>query len=101
MALSPDGAILAAGYPDGPVQLWDAATRARIATLEGHTSGVNSVSFSSDGSLLASGSWDRTVKLWDVGTRELVGTLEGHTAWSHFGVVLARRRHPGFGRRVE
>ena len=78
MALSPDGAILAAGYQDGTIKLWDAARRTRIATLEGHTSGVSSVSFSPDGALLASGSWDRTVKLWDMGTRELMETLEGH-----------------------
>ena len=95
MALSPDGAILAAGYPDGTVRLWDAGTRTRVATLEGHTSGVNSVSFSTDGALLASGSWDQTVKLWDVGTRELVGTLEGHrdgvisVAFSPDGATLA------------
>ncbi len=82
MALSPDGTLLAStgGWGDETVTLWDAATRTRIATLEGHTSSVTSVSFSSDGALLASGSWDRTVKLWNVGTRELVGTLEGHTS---------------------
>ena len=80
MALSRDGDLLASGYQDGTVRLWDAATRTRIATLEGHTSGVGSVSFSSDGATLASGSWDQTVKLWEVGTRVLVGTLEGHTS---------------------
>ena len=78
MALSPDGALLASGHQEGTIKLWDATTRTRIATLEGHTSGVTSVSFSPNGSLLASGSWDRTVRLWDVGTRELAGTLEGH-----------------------
>ncbi|MEZ4630019.1 MAG: hypothetical protein R2880_04770 [Deinococcales bacterium] len=32
----------------------------------GHSSSVESVSFSPDGLILASGSWDNTVKLWEV-----------------------------------
>ncbi|MDE3258700.1 MAG: hypothetical protein OYM47_12765 [Gemmatimonadota bacterium] len=80
MALSPDGKVLAAGNLDGPVTLWDVARKARIATLEGNTAGVETVSFSSDGATLASGSWDRTVRLWDVKTQEPAGTLEGHSA---------------------
>ena len=96
MALSPDGATLAAGYQDG-IKLWDAATRTPITTLEGHTGRVVSVSFSSDGALLASGSWDRTVKLWDVTTRENIATLNrgGHSgfvnsvAFSPDGATLA------------
>ena len=81
MALSSDGATLAMSYRDGAIRLWDAATMARIATLEGHWSRVNSVSFSFDGTLLASGSSDNTVRLWDVLTRNLIGTLEGHRSW--------------------
>ena len=51
-----------------------------VATLEGHTSEVNSVAFSPDGTILASsGSWDNEIKLWDVNARESFATLRGHT----------------------
>ena len=51
-----------------------------VATLEGHTSEVNSLAFSPDGTLLASsGSWDREIKLWDVNARQSFATLRGHT----------------------
>ena len=51
-----------------------------VATLEGHTDSVRSVSFSPDGTL-ASGSVDRTIRLWDVGARQSIATLEEHTHW--------------------
>ena len=72
-------------WVDGDFPLWNTENeRNVIATLEGHTRDVGSVSFSPDGSTLASGSRDNTVKLWDVATRQNIATLEGHTSevWS-------------------
>jgi WD40 repeat protein len=67
LRFAPDGRILAVA--NGPVvQLWDAATGTRVASLAGHRGKVMCLAFSPDGKRLASGSHDRDVRLWDVGT---------------------------------
>jgi WD40 repeat protein len=48
--------------------------------LEGHNSGITSVSFSPDGQMIASVSLDNTIKLWSLQGRELQ-TLQGHRNW--------------------
>jgi WD40 repeat protein/transcriptional regulator with XRE-family HTH domain len=88
VALSADGAFLAAGTPTGEVRLWRAADRMLLLTLQGHTGGVWGLAFSEDGHLVASGSVDGTVRLWEVGSGRLLATLRGHTdgVW---GVALS------------
>ena len=55
------------------------ATQTEVASLEGHTSGIVSVSFSApDGTLLATGGDEGAVILWDVLTRERIIAF-GHT----------------------
>jgi serine/threonine protein kinase len=49
-----------------------------VATLSGHGSVVESVTFSPDSKFLASGGYDETVKVWAVGSWREVATLRGH-----------------------
>ncbi len=77
-------------------ELFDISTqRNLIATLEGHTRRVNSVTFSPDGTTLASGSWDPSIKLWDVATRANIATRTRFTSgvysvsFSPDGAILA------------
>ena len=63
------------------VRLWDAFSGAQVGEpLEGHISGVTSVTFSPDGKIIASSSSDNTVRLWDASSGAQVGEpLEGHS----------------------
>jgi hypothetical protein len=88
VALSADGALLAAGTTTGEVWLWRVADRTLVARLEGHTGTVWGMALSADGQLLASGSQDGTVRLWEASTGRPLATLQGHTKMVR-GVALS------------
>ncbi len=75
VALSPDGALIAAGTEEKRVQLVDAQTGVRATSLLGHRDRVGRVAFSADGSRLASASDDGTVRIWDVERRAPLSVL--------------------------
>ncbi len=66
VALSPSGKWLAAGTEDRTIEIWNALTGEKHATLRGHAAGVTAVSFSRDEQSLASGGADRTARIWDL-----------------------------------
>ncbi|MGO8678841.1 MAG: protein kinase domain-containing protein [Limisphaerales bacterium] len=78
LALSPDGATLAASSENGTVELWNTKTLARTGLLRGVLLGYHSVTISADGERLAGGSnGQEAIKLWDLDSREEVATLPG------------------------
>jgi WD40 repeat protein/serine/threonine protein kinase len=64
VAFSPDGKFLATGDRDGPITLWDPATKERIRLLWGHTGRVTSLKFTADGKTLVSAGEDGYLRLW-------------------------------------
>lgn len=78
LAVSPDGARLAAGADNGEIYLWRCRDFKRLFTLRGHNDWVRSVAFSPDGRWLASASSDKTIRLWDAATGDCLRSLVGH-----------------------
>nr|SBO95790.1 WD-40 repeat protein [Nonomuraea gerenzanensis] len=64
LAMSPDGAWLAAAGDQGRVSRWSLDGTAMRALL-GHESEVTCVAVAPGGAWLATGSWDGTVRLWE------------------------------------
>jgi WD40 repeat protein/transcriptional regulator with XRE-family HTH domain len=88
LALSADGAYVAAGTESGEVCWWRVADRTLLATLPGHAGGVRGLALSGDGRLAASGGHDGTVRLWDTAGGRPLATLLGH-AGAVWGTALS------------
>lgn len=74
-AFSPDQNLLAAGFADGVIRIWQFSDGALQQTLRYHTKPVNALKFTPDGDWLVSASADHLILLWqaaitDAGTRQ-------------------------------
>lgn len=78
VCFSPDSRLVAAGYDDGRVRLWNAATGAELHMFRLHAGAVRSLSFTQDGQRVVSGSEDETARIWEPETGLVLRTLEGY-----------------------
>jgi WD40 repeat protein/transcriptional regulator with XRE-family HTH domain len=83
IAISADGALIAAGTPTGEVRVWRAADRTLLMAMQRQTGVIWSVALSADGRRVASAEADGMVRIWDSESGQLMATLEGHS-----GVVM-------------
>ena len=79
LALSPNGALLALGYSDGSLVVFDVALRTPSMVLHGHARAISALAWSSGGGRLASGSRDTDIVLWDVLSETGLARLRGHS----------------------
>jgi small GTP-binding protein len=89
---SPTGEIIA--YPFGSsITILDVRTGKPISTLEGHTSGINFLSFSYDGDLLASKSKDNSIRIWRSDTWETIAIIPENSGyyWACGGIEFHPR----------
>jgi len=89
VSINSNSGMVASGWADSKVRLWDANTGHILRTLTGHTNSVHSVAFSPDGNTVASGSSDNTVKLWNASTGALIRTLTGGINAVFFSVAFS------------
>ncbi|CAI9766340.1 unnamed protein product [Fraxinus pennsylvanica] len=77
IASSPSS-LIACGYADGSVRIWDTEKGTCETTLNGHKGAVTVLRYNKVGSLLASGSKDNDIILWDVVGEAGLFRLRGH-----------------------
>ena len=58
--------IIAAGYGDSLIRLWNVHDGSLSSILEGHDSRIMSLAFFPNNNYLASGSWDQTIRIWNL-----------------------------------
>jgi U3 small nucleolar RNA-associated protein 12 len=84
LCVDPSGEMMAAGYVDGSVRVWDLRSGTVLVTFNGHKSGITALKFDSSGTRLASGSRDSNIVIWD-----LVGEVGLYRLRSHRDQVTA------------
>jgi len=78
LLLAPNGNLVAVGYHDGAVRIFDLKDRTCSMTLNGHKKRVTCLHFNETGTLLTSGSADTNIVVWDVVGEQGLFRLKGH-----------------------
>ncbi|KJP85931.1 hypothetical protein AK88_04406 [Plasmodium fragile] len=71
--------MVAVGYVNGCIKVFDLESNKVTSTFSGHTSAINKLKFNEDGNYLCSCGKDTNVILWDVVNDQGLFKLEGHT----------------------
>ncbi|KAH8740728.1 11x WD40 repeats containing protein of plant origin [Cryptosporidium ryanae] len=70
--------IIASGYSDGSVRMWNIVTGAIIHVFHGHGKNITAIKFCRSGNYLSCGSFDTEVTLWDTLSGKGLYRFSGH-----------------------
>lgn len=74
----PDTGLLAAGYSDGIIKVWDMMSKTVLLSFNGHKSAISKLIFDSTGTKLISGSNDSNIIVWDLVSEVGLFKLRSH-----------------------
>ncbi|EGP87272.1 uncharacterized protein MYCGRDRAFT_93412 [Zymoseptoria tritici IPO323] len=74
--IQPD--LVAVGYTDGSIRIWDSLSGQIVVSFNGHRSAVTHLQFDREGSRLASGSKDTDIIIWNLLSETAEFRLRGH-----------------------
>ncbi len=87
LAFSPDSKLLAAGYPDGSVWIWDASTGKKVLKFQSSTNSIWSLSFDPTSESLAVADGDGKIHIHNATNGKLVLTMLGRHNAGPKGVI--------------
>ncbi|CCD26035.2 snoRNA-binding rRNA-processing protein DIP2 NDAI_0G02580 [Naumovozyma dairenensis CBS 421] len=73
-----DTNLLAVGYNDGVIKVWDLYSKTVLCNLNGHSSAITVLKFDSTGTRLISGSRDSNIIVWDLVSEVGLYKLRSH-----------------------
>jgi serine/threonine protein kinase/WD40 repeat protein len=77
VTFSSQRSLIAIGFEDKSIWIWNTQSGERVATLTGSESAALTLSFSSDSSLIAAGSVIGAIRVWKIDSGTLVTTIPG------------------------
>jgi WD40 repeat protein len=84
---TPDGKRIVSGSDDSTIKIWDVKNSTSLATLEGHTGSLKTITITPDGQHIVSGSGDSTIKIWDVQNGTCLSTLKAFSVVTTIAVT--------------
>lgn len=78
LAYSKFANLLAIGFSNGDIKIWDLSTNSVIIKFQGHKSSISCLEFDPNGTSLISGSNDTSIIIWDLISEVGLIKLKGH-----------------------